>query len=71
MVRVGYRRVSTIDQNTERQLQGVSVNKVFEDHASGRDTHRPALQQALEKRPGFVPLLIWESVDQPGVDYSW
>lgn len=48
MVRVGYRRVSTIDQNTERQLQGVSVNKVFEDHASGRDTHRPALQQALE-----------------------
>ncbi|MGC5024424.1 recombinase family protein [Tsukamurella sp. DT100] len=45
--RVGYRRVSTADQNTERQLDGVAVDRVFEDKASGRSTDRPALAEAL------------------------
>jgi len=27
--RVGYRRVSTVDQNTDRQLDGVELDKVF------------------------------------------
>lgn len=45
--RVGYRRVSTIDQNTERQLEGVAVDRLFEDKASGKDVERPALQEAL------------------------
>jgi DNA invertase Pin-like site-specific DNA recombinase len=47
-MRIGYRRVSTLDQNTARQLEGVQVDKVFEDHASGKDTARPQLQAALE-----------------------
>lgn len=46
--RVGYVRVSTVDQNTERQLDGVDVDKRFEDKASGKDTARPALTAALE-----------------------
>jgi DNA invertase Pin-like site-specific DNA recombinase len=46
--RVGYQRVSTIDQNTERQLDGVEVDKVFTDKASGKDTNRPQLACALE-----------------------
>ncbi|HDR9228635.1 TPA: recombinase family protein [Burkholderia vietnamiensis] len=46
--RVGYIRVSTIDQNTERQLDGVALDKVFTDKASGKDTHRPQLQAALD-----------------------
>lgn len=46
--RIGYKRVSTIEQNTARQLDGVSVNKVFEDKVSGKDTARPKLQEALE-----------------------
>jgi DNA invertase Pin-like site-specific DNA recombinase len=48
MSTVGYIRVSTIDQNTERQLEGVSVDKVFEDKCSGKDTKRPQLQAMLE-----------------------
>ena len=46
--RVGYLRVSTLDQNTERQLDGVELDKVFTDKASGKDTNRPELQRALE-----------------------
>ena len=44
---VGYRRVSTLDQNTTRQLDGVELNKVFEDKLSGKDTNRPALAAML------------------------
>src|SRR5665213_4139433 len=46
--RVGYIRVSSLDQNTERQLEGVKLDKVFTDKASGQDTARPQLQAALE-----------------------
>ncbi len=35
--RVGYVRVSTLDQNTVRQLADVKVDRVFEDKASGKD----------------------------------
>jgi DNA invertase Pin-like site-specific DNA recombinase len=37
-----------LDQSTARQLDGVPLDKVFEDHASGKDTARPQLQAALE-----------------------
>ena len=46
--RVGYIRVSTLDQNTERQLDGMRLDKEFTDKASGKDTRRPELQRALE-----------------------
>lgn len=46
--RVGYQRVSTVDQNTARQLDGVQLDKVFTDKASGKDTNRPELARALE-----------------------
>jgi DNA invertase Pin-like site-specific DNA recombinase len=46
--RIGYKRVSTVDQNTGRQLDGVAVDRTFEDKASGKDTARPQLQAALE-----------------------
>jgi len=46
--RIGYRRVSTIVQNTERQLDGVAVDKMFEDKLSGKDTNRPQLQAMIE-----------------------
>ena len=45
---VGYIRVSSIDQNTERQLDGLKLDKVFTDKASGKDTKRPQLKAALE-----------------------
>lgn len=46
--RVGYVRVSTVDQNTARQLDGVPLDKMFTDHASGKDTSRPQLGAALD-----------------------
>lgn len=46
--RIGYKRVSTVDQNTGRQLDGISIDKVFEDKASGKNTARPQLQAALD-----------------------
>lgn len=47
-LRVGYRRVSTVDQNAVRQLDGVLVDKLFTDKASGKDVDRPELQKALD-----------------------
>ena len=44
---VGYIRVSSIDQNTLRQLDGVSLDKTFTEKMSGKDTLRPVLQECL------------------------
>lgn len=41
--RIGYIRVSSFEQNPERQLEHVQVDKVFTDKASGKDTQRPQL----------------------------
>src|SRR5271156_2782982 len=46
--RIGYRRLSTIDQSTDRQLDGVELDKVFIDKTSGKDTHRPELARAID-----------------------
>jgi DNA invertase Pin-like site-specific DNA recombinase len=46
-LRIGYKRVSTVDQNTERQLDGQQLTVVFEDKVSGKDTNRPQLQALL------------------------
>ena len=45
--RVGYVRVSTLDQNPERQLDQVSLDRIFTDKASGKDTSRPQLAELL------------------------
>ena len=42
--RIGYIRVSTLDQHTQRQLDGIEVDKTFTDKASGKDTKRPQLE---------------------------
>jgi DNA invertase Pin-like site-specific DNA recombinase len=46
--RVGYVRVSTLDQSTLRQLDGVTLDRVFEDKASGKDVNRPQLEAMIE-----------------------
>ena len=48
MATVGYVRVSSVDQNTVRQLDGLTLDKTFTDKASGKDTKRPQLERALE-----------------------
>jgi len=46
-MRVGYIRVSTLDQNTVRQLDGIEVERTFTDKASGKDTVRPKLDELI------------------------
>ena len=50
MAQVAYIRVSTVDQNTDRQLAdtGIKFDKIFEDKASGGSTDRPKLKACLE-----------------------
>lgn len=45
--RIGYIRVSSFDQNPERQLDQVDLHKVFTDKASGKDAQRPQLEALL------------------------
>jgi DNA invertase Pin-like site-specific DNA recombinase len=45
--RIGYIRVSSLDQNTVRQLEGVQLERIFTDKASGKDTKRPQLEELL------------------------
>ena len=42
---IGYLRVSSLDQKELRQLDGIKLDKRFVDKASGKDLHRPELEQ--------------------------
>ena len=44
---VGYIRVSSFDQHPERQLDGLVLDRVFTDKASGKDVQRPQLAALL------------------------
>ena len=46
--KIGYIRVSAMDQNPKRQLEGIQMDKVFLDKASGKDTERPELAALLD-----------------------
>jgi len=48
--RVGYTRVSSLDQNLDRQLEGIALDKAFAHNASGKNATRPQLEALL----GFV-----------------
>jgi len=41
---VGYLRVSSLDQNAVRQLEGLALDKKFTDKASSKDVKRPQLE---------------------------
>lgn len=45
---VGYIRVSTADQHADRQLEGIPLDKVFEDALTGSTRERPGLAACLE-----------------------
>ncbi len=44
---VGYIRVSSVTQNTDRQLIDVKLDTVFEEKASAKDVDRPELKRCL------------------------
>ena len=63
--RIGYRRVSSTDQNTERQLDGEVLDVVFEDKMSGKDTNRPQLE-AMLKHVRRGDTIVVHSLDRLG-----
>ena len=42
--RVGYQRSRPSDQRTDRQLDGIAVDRIFTDHFSGATRNRPTLE---------------------------
>lgn len=44
---IGYLRVSSVDQNLGRQLDGIELHKRFEDKCSGSTRNRPGLEACL------------------------
>ncbi|MCG2002059.1 recombinase family protein [Staphylococcus epidermidis] len=70
---VGYARVSSIDQNLERQLENLKtfgVEKIFTEKQSGKSVeNRPVFQEALK----FVRMgdrFVVESIDRLGRNYD-
>lgn len=50
-MKIGYIRISTVDQNTARQevlMQELGVEQVYIDRMSGKSTNRPELKQMME-----------------------
>ena len=45
---IGYKRVSSVEQSTDRQLVNVKLDRVFEDKLSGTTTNRPKLKGCLD-----------------------
>ena len=74
MTMYGYARVSSKDQNLNRQLDalsavGVSGESVFVDHLSGRNFDRPGYRSLVERlQPGDV--LVVKSIDRLGRNYD-
>ena len=70
----GYIRVSSIDQNEERQLlalraKGVEDKFIYKDKQSGKDFNRPQYQKMLKKLKSGDLLYIM-SIDRLGRNYA-
>ena len=70
----GYIRVSSTDQNEDRQLlalreTGIEEGHIFTDKQSGKDFHRPQYRRLVRRlRPG--DLLVILSIDRLGRNYE-
>jgi len=60
---IGYIRVSSVDQNTVRQLDGLKLDQVFTDKVSGSTVDRPELQAMLRSVRGGDTLHV-HSIDR-------
>lgn len=70
----GYVRVSSKDQNIERQLialknEGIPDKRIYIDKQSGKDFERPAYKSLIHKlKPGDI--LVTKSIDRLGRNYE-
>lgn len=55
---IGYIRVSSVDQNPERQLEGIKLDKKFTYHVSGKSIKRPELEKLLEYAKGGDEIVV-------------
>src|SRR5215813_15553371 len=66
MIKIGYARVSSLDQNLDRQvaaLRAEGCNKIYREKASGKDMkNRPELAKAIDALPtkGVLVLAEWD-----------
>ena len=60
---VGYVRVSTLEQNTDRQLDGIVADRIFEEKVSGKSANRPELKACLKYLREGDKLVVW-SIDR-------
>lgn len=73
IILIGYARVSTVNQNEDRQVQelikyGVQKRNIYVDKQSGKDFQRPAYLRMI-KRLKRGDILIIKSIDRLGRDY--
>lgn len=71
-MKIGYVRVSTVDQNEARQIEAMKadgVEKIYMDKKSGKDFNRPEYQKMIsEMHRGDI--LIIHSIDRLGRNYD-
>lgn len=61
-MKIGYARISTIDQNTGLQLDALNAagcETIFEDKVSGSSSKRPGLDRALASLGQGDQLIVW------------
>lgn len=72
MAKIGYIRVSSQDQNLDRQIammNQLNIDKLFQEKSSGKNTNRPEFQKLLDFiREGDC--VIVTSLDRLGRDYE-
>ena len=71
-MKIGYARVSTVDQNEARQMEALReerVDRIYMDKKSGKDFNRPEYQKMIASlKKGDV--LVIHSIDRLGRNYE-
>lgn len=71
-MKIGYARVSTVDQNEARQMEALreeGVDRIYMDKKSGKDFNRPEYQKMIASlKRGDV--LVVHSIDRLGRNYD-
>ena len=74
MLKIGYARVSSLDQNLDRQitaLRAEGCEKIYREKASGKDMrNRPELAKAIDALPtkGVLVLAEWDRATRSLID---
>jgi DNA invertase Pin-like site-specific DNA recombinase len=61
-MKIGYARVSTIDQNLDLQIDALKAfgcEKIYKEHASGKSALRPELENVLKALRAKDSLVVW------------